>query len=85
MKLLKLVPIFLMVSCASFPHLHPYALSIKNNMCAEYKVKKQTDVCSIEYVFVKWHPLSDCEGYFALPPEDIAALRDYQKGHCASK
>lgn len=74
-----------MVSCASFPRLTPYVLSLKNNVCGEYKVVKQTDACNIKYEFVRWHPISDCEGFFALSPEDIAALRSYQAGQCSNK
>jgi hypothetical protein len=86
MRLLNVVLTCLMTSgCTSFPKLHPHILSLKNSKCGEYKVVQQTDACNIKYEFVQWHPLEYCEGFFALPPEDIAALREYQKAQCANK
>lgn len=88
MRLLKVLAISLMglslPNCKSFPILHPYVLSLKNGVCGEYVAVKQTNACDIEYQFVKWHPLTDCEGYFMLPPSDIAALKEYQAAQCAN-
>jgi hypothetical protein len=71
-------------ACTSFPKLHPYALSVQNSKCGEYEIVSQTDACNIVYKFKEWHPLSYCEGFFALPPEDIKALKTYQAQQCTN-
>lgn len=82
--LLFLMGLSLLVSsCAGFPELHPYILSLKNGQCGQYQEVKSSDVCNVQFVFVKWVPVAQCEGFFALPPEDIAALRSYQAGQCS--
>lgn len=89
MKLQKQVKIYLMGflgvislgACVSMPKFSPYVISLKNNKCGEYEVVK-TDACDIQYKFVKWHPLADCEGYFAISPEDINKLNEYRASQC---
>lgn len=76
MKYLRQAAICLMgislSACAEFPDLHPYILDVPNSMCGAYKeVSKKP----IRFEFDKWYPLTHCHGYFALPPEDIAAAR----------
>jgi hypothetical protein len=91
MQSLKVVSLYLialslnLISCAHFPELHPFVLSLKNNKCGEYEVVKQSDACDIQYKFKAWHPLEDCEGYFSLPPSDVEALLNYQTHMCNSK
>jgi hypothetical protein len=70
-------------SCAHFPQIHPFLLSVKNGVCGEYSVD-QKDACHITYTFVKWHPIQDCEGFYLLPPSDIAAIKEWQAKKCAN-
>lgn len=65
-------------SCGSIPEVKPYLISPKNNVCGEYY---QSSKDPVEYKFKKWHPIEDCEGFFALSPEDVAALREYYKNN----
>lgn len=87
MRLLKMVKIFLMASlltaCESFPQLHPYVLSVQNGVCGQYSVN-QIDPCNVIYTFVQWLPIEQCDGFFALPPSDIVAIKDWQAGYCAN-
>lgn len=70
------------VACSTMPKFSPYVISLKNGKCGEYEMVK-SDVCDIQYRFVKWHPLSDCEGYFALSPSDINKLNEYRSSQCS--
>ena len=72
-------------SCTSFPQLHPHILSLHNGLCGEYEVVKQIDACTIEYKFKAWHPLAECEGFFAIPASDVSALLEYQTKMCSGK
>lgn len=81
----KLSLLFLMANisgCASFPKLHPYLISIKDQKCIEYEVQNQSDACNATYVKKQEWPLSHCDIYTALPPEDVAALLEYKKSVC---
>lgn len=81
MQLKKLAAIFLMgttlilSACAQdFPRLHVHILSVKNGFCTEY------DEISVDPLrFDKDHPhrkaLIECDGYYALPSSDVAAIR----------
>lgn len=89
MRLAKVLVICLMVAslsaCVSFPKLHPRILSIRNGMCGEFTIVSQTDACHIVYSDQPvWHPLSYCDGNYALPDTDIAALKEYQAAQCAN-
>lgn len=77
--------LLLLSSCVGFPQLHPYLLSIKNGQCAQYKAIGQETACSAQFVFVQWLPLSACDGFYAIPATDVAALRNYQVQQCSSK
>lgn len=78
----KLVKIFLMGavlnSCSAFPELHPYLISVKNGKCGEYKEVSKNPP---QFDFVKWHDIIDCDGYIALPPDDVAAVQAWCKGN----
>lgn len=84
----KMVLMFLMVlilnNCAGFPEIHPYVLSIKNNQCGEYEIISK-DKCDVKYKFKQWHPISDCENFFALSAEDVVKIREYAKSNCGDK
>lgn len=79
----KLSLLCLMVSgCVTFPRLHPHLISIKDDKCIEYVVQNQADACNITYVKSTEWPLDHCDVFTALPPEDVAALKEYQKTVC---
>lgn len=73
----KLLLLSLLLSgCASTLKPTPYVMSVKNRQCAEYKVVQDNP---IQFAFVAWHPISECDGFFALPPPQAAeALREYR-------
>lgn len=84
MQLQKLVKIcltaslLLLNSCggeSDFPPLHMYLLNLKSAQCAEYA---QGSVPT-DFTFVKWHPIADCEGFYALPPQDVANITSWYK------
>lgn len=66
--------------CASFPNLHPHLISLKDNVCVEYECSQ--DACNTTCTLKQEWPLDHCDLYTALPPEDIAALKVYQKNVC---
>lgn len=86
MKLLKLGRICSMAlvlslsACASAPKPTPYLINLKTQTCAEYAVTKDSP---ITFGFIRWHPITDCDGYFAIPPKQAAeylqAYRNYQQ------
>lgn len=68
--------------CTHFPEMHPHLISVKDGKCVEYQVESQTDACNIVYSLKQEWPLEHCDLFTALPPEDIAALKVYQKKVC---
>lgn len=81
-SLLTVLSLSLITGCVSFPKLRPHIISLKNGKCGEYEVLKQDDACDVVYVFKQWHDISVCEGFIALPPEDIEKLKNYQQQMC---
>ncbi len=73
----------LCTGCVSFPKLHPHLITLKNNVCTYYPVIKQ-DSCSVTFGPGQEKPLSACDGYFAVPPEDVTALLEWQKQQCGN-
>lgn len=82
---LNFIFLLLLTCCTSFPTLHPRLLSLKNGICTEYPVISQTNACSITFGPGVEHPLSYCEGNYAIPPSDVTALLEYQKQQCAAQ
>jgi hypothetical protein len=74
----------LAAGCVGFPTLTPYILSVKNGQCGEYQSVGTESSCSENFQFVKWHPMSDCDGFYALSAQDVANLKAYQKKQCSS-
>lgn len=63
-------------SCTSDIVITPYLVSLKNNQAAEYAVSNPKP---IQFKFVRWHPISDIDGYYCAPPEQVAEwLRQYR-------
>lgn len=67
-------------ACQSFPKLSPHLISISDNKCIEYQCSQ--DACSTICTVKQEWPLSHCDLFTALPPEDVAALKEYQKSVC---
>lgn len=83
-KIVKLLSLsFLMVSCAHFPELHPHLISIKDGKCVEYDCTQ--DSCNTTCTIKQEWPMDHCDLFTALPPEDIAALKVYQKKMCTTQ
>ena len=83
MRLLPQVLPFLMAitllslseGCATnFPTVHPAVLDVPHGKCGLYS---ETNMNPLTFVFQKWVPLSQCNGYFAFPPSDVAAVRTW--------
>lgn len=78
MLLNKLGLICLMVAsisgCAGIPEQHPHIILVSKNLCGRYQQVSNDPIQFSEKV-VEWKPLSACEGFFALPPEDAAKDR----------
>lgn len=71
--------------CSGFPKLHPRYLRISDNACVEYSLKEPYDPCHITFEKPVEHPLIYCDKNYALPEEDVKALRVYQAGQCANQ
>jgi len=71
--------IFLNLSCVEFPtlpDLHPHDIDLEHGLCGEFKI---IDKDKLLFEYVQDHDLSKCNGYFALSPEDMQALKSYLK------
>lgn len=54
----------------------PYILAVKSGQCGEYSIVKDNP---ITFAFKVWHPIADCDGFFAIPADQAAeALREYR-------
>lgn len=75
LSLLFLVFLFLTTGCAhDFPKLKPHLISMRTAQCGEFfEVTREP----LTYKFKGWKPIIMCEGYFALSPEDVAAIRQW--------
>lgn len=84
MKLLKAGKICLtgsliiLSACAGFPNLHPHKIVLANGLCGEYEQVSQRPV---QFKFKEWHPIKDCDGFYAFPPKDIADVRAWCDSH----
>lgn len=84
MRLLNLVKISLMAAVLSsckvsdFPEVHPHRINLKNGACGEYKEVSRKP---LKYQFVQWLPIESCENFFAISPDETAALREYYDNH----
>jgi len=82
MRLLMLVLICLTgmisTSCKDFPEVSPYKLVISKDVCGEYtQVSKNPP----QFKFVKYWPLSHCEGFFAISPQETANIQAWCKSN----
>lgn len=59
------------IGCSQFPKLTVYKLVEAKGVCGEYQVASTNPVT---FVFVKWHPISECDGYFSVSPSDTASI-----------
>lgn len=67
------------LSCVGFPELpdlHPFDVDIEHGVCGEFRV---VDKEKLTFEWVADHDLSKCNGFFALSPEDMNALKSYLK------
>lgn len=74
-----------LLGCAHFPELHPHLIFLSASTCTEYAVVNQADSCNMTYIPIKDWPIEHCDKFTALPPEDIAALKEYQKKQCTTQ
>lgn len=79
-KLSCLCLITSLLGCQNFPKIRPHLISIKDGVCVEYECSQ--DSCNTTCTLKKEWPLEHCDLFTALPPEDIAALKTYQKNVC---
>lgn len=85
MRLLRLPLLYLMAitleSCATdFPTVHPYVIDIPHAQCGAFV---EVSTTPLKFEFKEWLPISQCQGFFAFPPSDVANVRawyDSNKG-----
>ena len=80
MQLLKracqLLTVLSLSSCATTLSVNPYIISLKNQACGEYQIDQQDP---LTFKFVKWHPLTDCDGMYAFSAtQTTTILRKYR-------
>src|SRR5580658_6733162 len=69
-----------LIACSGFPTLHPYVLSVVNGQCIPCSHVGPSNACTDQFTCdaTQAVPLSQCDGFTALSPSDIAALKQYQ-------
>lgn len=67
----------------NFPDIHPHVILPKSQRCGEYTVIRKSPF-TVSDRPTKYKPLSQCTGYFAIPPEDAAAIRVWYDGERAA-
>lgn len=61
-------------SLPTFPTISKWMIDYTNNKCAEFRL---IDPENQIYQYVQSMPLSECNGMFALPPEDDQKIRNW--------
>jgi len=95
MKLAKPLATILMaiglINCAQFPKLSPHIIAFDKKeqkwKCGRFKVVSQENACQIQFSDEpeEWLPFEKCNGFYALPPSDITALKEYQAKMCTGE
>jgi hypothetical protein len=74
---LTLVILSLSVGCSQlkpFPEISKFAIDYPNQLCGEFKL---IDPENQTYQYVGSYPLSYCDGYFAMSPDDEIKVKNW--------